>query len=55
LSRDIERKVRCYFIRRDLVYWELCETCNRRLWKEAAVSIGALLGSLEAGSLYRGL
>jgi hypothetical protein len=39
----------------DLVYWGLCEICNRRLWKQAAVCIGAPLGNLEAGSFYRGI
>ena len=40
-----------YFVSsRDLVNWGPREICKRRIWKRAAVSIGAPLGNLEGGS-----
>lgn len=34
----------------DLVNWRRREICKRRIWKRAALSVGAPLGNLEGGS-----
>jgi hypothetical protein len=39
----------------DLVYWGIRAIYKRRPWKRAALSIGAPLENLDAGSFCRGL
>jgi len=37
---------------RGLLYWESWRMCKGRLWRQASLSIGALLG--KKGLVYRG-
>jgi hypothetical protein len=38
-----------------IFYWRPWRICKGRFWKWASFSIGALLGNLEKGFIYRGL
>jgi len=35
------------------LYWEPWRMCKERLWRCASLSIGAPLGNLEGGLIYR--